>query len=272
MDEQISAVSTASNAPKKKSKVKIIVIALVLAVVIGVSCFCISYFTSDSYKYTQAVKEMQAGNYEAAFAVIYEIYPEDVLLPFNGLYTNISIGDERTIQFENGEYTLNIPSDSSYESSGTYKANDYSKVVLTNSEDLTTDTFRVYKNYIYQCEDEDVVFDEEVDISNGLFNGQFSEKMTYGSKGDLFSWDHLQTYIFEDDGTYTEVTEQSDIGSTESYATHRYSGTYTVEDNLIILSPNDKEDVTKSFLVLDNLAYRIVYERDYTSDISRALR
>lgn len=268
MSEEFEVNNDINKTKTQKSKAKLIITVVVSSLIIGITCICVGYFTSDNYKYTQAIKEMQSGNFEDAFEVIYELYPDDVLLPFNGLYTNISIGDKRTLQFENGKYTQKFSSDSSDVNTGTYKTYDYSKAICIDDEDMTTDTYRAYQNYIYQCEDEDFVFDEKVDISKGLFNGQFSEKVTFGVKEELISWDLLTTYIFEDDGTYTEVTKQSEIGSTDPYATHRYSGTYIIEDNLLILSPNDEEDETKSFLVLDNLVYRIVYERDYTSDLS----
>ena len=273
MTEEINTLESAESVTKKKSKVKIIIIAVILAIIVGVACLLVGYFTGDSYKYSQAVKNLQAGNYNEAFEVIYEINPNDALLPFNGLYTCISIGDKRTLNFENDKYTKEIPSsDGTSTYDGTYKANGYTQVILTDSEDFSIEKFSAYKNYLYQCEDEDFVFDEKVDISNGFFNGKLSEKQTFDLGADsLFRWDLLDTYIFEDDGTYTKVTEQSDIGSSEPYATHRKSGTYTIKEHFIVLSPNDKEEVNISFLVIDNLVYRIVYERDYTSDINNAL-
>lgn len=252
--------------PKKRKYIIFLVVAVIVIAIIGIGVLC--YLKSDAYLRIVAEKALQNGDYQKAFEIIYALDSEDDRLPFHGKYVNISIGDQRTLEFKNGLYISRLSATDDNVFDGKCSVTGYQKAVLTDAEDYTTDEYGAYQNYIYERE-EDFVYEGEVDITQGYFNGTISEKITIKLPSSGIGFDHLQTYIFQDDGTYTYVSEQSNIGSDNPYATHRKSGTYKIEGDLLVLRENEDNAKEISLLVIDKLVYRVVYERDYSGEMNK---
>ena len=256
----------AAEQPKKKANKAVPVIAIILVAVIGGTIGTLSYFNGDNYQYKKALKYINAGEYDLAFAIFDKLgsYEDsEYYLPFNGKYTDISVGDGRYLDFDDGEYTEMIPgseADSYYY--GKYEVDGIDGAVLTD-EDGNKEEYAVYKNYIYQTDNDDFIFDDELDISSGYCNGSISEcvELDFSSSTSTLIAKIDMKYIFEEDGTYTYNSKFS-INDNEP-SENTASGTYEIDGDSITLTPNEEDDDIETFLVIDEKVYRSVYVRKY---------
>ena len=262
---------TAPVPEKKNKKTALIVVAAV--VVIGIVAAIANYFTGDGYRFNKAMDMLRNGQYEEAYEILDSLgdYKDAAeYLPFNGKYINLSVGDERTYTFHaNGEYTQVIPSsdgDSTYE--GTFELDGYEKATLTDDDGDLDAIFSIYKNYIYESEDEDFIFDEEIDASEGYFNAETKEiseinlTLSSGVITAHFTWE----FTFEDDGTYKLRQRFYEKDINKPYSDTVETGTYEFEDNVLTVTPNEEDEDVKTYLIIDGKMYRSVYVREYDVD------
>lgn len=264
-EQSASDYEQTSATPKRKKRKLIPILAILALILICVSVGAVKYFSSDAYKYKKALELIDIGEYESAFEKLYALgdYEKaESYLPFNGKYTYVRTETGGNIEFKDGKYTQMVSydgEDSYYY--GTYVVDGYKTAVLTD-DDGDKETYKAYKNYIYQSDDEYCVFDGKIDISSGNFDGKITS--SYNSNGSTSTGKYvieiIFKYIFESDGTYKYSTEF--YMDDECISSESESGTYEIDGDLIRMTSNEDGD-KEAFLVVNGTVYSRVYVRNY---------
>ncbi len=240
----------ASEHPKIKKNKLIPALIVIVLIVIGLTIGLIKYYIGDAYKYKKAIEMLDSGNYEIAFSMFYSLgnYEDsEFYLPFHGNYKCISYFDKKSVYtFKEGEYTENYQFEDHDESQkhGTLEFDEFNCAVLTEDADeygnVITKMYQAYDNYIYHIGDEGYVFKEKVDVSHDCLSGTFSKSLRHETNMVYFEND---TYVFEEDGTYSwsEETVVYEGEQSEKYVldSNKGDGTYVINGNIITLTSNE---------------------------------